>query len=285
VSMHDTRAGFKVVIRDLTTGESGSMTASVSNGFAHVIFGPDATSCTEEPYAFHPMYSTSSQRTNITWGEPGNIQTSVELGHFEYCDSISAEGGFCTAPGNNDRVSVDNDDDLCFSPLFSTLVQVTGCTDTDADFDGVSYLPNWPGSSRKQIGGRGRFAEPIMFSSPLTHGGHNFERIAFEADLPVIESECDLTTGKGCTNPPSGSKFYPIFSTRFRDDQCHWQFGGANLPDTRNSFGGSSTTEFGPLVLVPIPRASGASILFRAFRRVLSTNPCPARLDKARLPQ
>ena len=43
VDMHDTPDGFQVVIRDLTTGESGSMTASVANGFGHALFQPDAS--------------------------------------------------------------------------------------------------------------------------------------------------------------------------------------------------------------------------------------------------
>ena len=60
VDMHDTKAGFQVVIKDLTTGESGFMTASTANGFGHALFQPTAHSCTFRPYAFHPMYSTSS---------------------------------------------------------------------------------------------------------------------------------------------------------------------------------------------------------------------------------
>ena len=45
--MHDTPAGFQVVIHDLTTGQSGSMTASVANGFGHAMFEPDASTCTD----------------------------------------------------------------------------------------------------------------------------------------------------------------------------------------------------------------------------------------------
>ena len=46
VDMHDTSAGFQVVIHDLTTGQSGSMTASVANGFGHPLFQPNASTCT-----------------------------------------------------------------------------------------------------------------------------------------------------------------------------------------------------------------------------------------------
>src|SRR6266705_2370290 len=61
VDMHDTASGFEVVIHDLTTGETGSMTASVRNGFGQVKFDPNSTTCQNIPYAFHPMYSTSSE--------------------------------------------------------------------------------------------------------------------------------------------------------------------------------------------------------------------------------
>ncbi|MBV8771070.1 MAG: hypothetical protein JO166_01900 [Deltaproteobacteria bacterium] len=44
IDMHDTAAGFQVVIYDLTTHRSGSMTASVQNGFAQVDFAPNAGS-------------------------------------------------------------------------------------------------------------------------------------------------------------------------------------------------------------------------------------------------
>src|SRR5215472_4645620 len=65
VFLHDTPAGFRVDIIDLTTGQSGSMTASITNGFAQINFVPDpdpahpSVTCSSNPYAFHAMYSTS----------------------------------------------------------------------------------------------------------------------------------------------------------------------------------------------------------------------------------
>src|SRR5215469_17078034 len=65
VFLHDTPKGFRVDIVDLTTGQSGSMTASIANGFAQINFVPDpdpahpSVACSSNPYAFHAMYSTS----------------------------------------------------------------------------------------------------------------------------------------------------------------------------------------------------------------------------------
>jgi hypothetical protein len=68
VSIHDSSAGLVTAINDQTTGERGSMTASIANGFAHPLFQPDASTGSEAPYAFHPMYSTSNEHTRCAGG-------------------------------------------------------------------------------------------------------------------------------------------------------------------------------------------------------------------------
>jgi hypothetical protein len=45
--MHDTRAGFRVDMTDLTTGRHGSMTASVASGFGHILNTPNSSTCQE----------------------------------------------------------------------------------------------------------------------------------------------------------------------------------------------------------------------------------------------
>ena len=65
--MHDTPAGYRIDITDLTTGQSGSMTASKANGFGQVLFQPNAKQCHVAPYAFHPMYNSAVPRGS-TWG-------------------------------------------------------------------------------------------------------------------------------------------------------------------------------------------------------------------------
>ena len=42
VALHDTANGFQVDISDLSTGQSGSMTASAANGFGEVQYAPNA---------------------------------------------------------------------------------------------------------------------------------------------------------------------------------------------------------------------------------------------------
>ncbi len=121
----------------------------------------------------------------------------------------------------------------------------------------------------------------VLFSSPTFGDGQNFSRVVFQADLPRIETADfggirNRATGDGCTNPPPGSNFYPFFSTRSDASVgCFWQLGGANIPGTTSTFGGSSQAEFGPLPFLdhlgpgntPIHRTND-------FRQVLANNPC-----------
>ena len=100
VYLHDTPDGFRVEVVDLTTGQSGSMTASLANGFAQINFDPSAKVCSSNPYAFHPMYATSSEHTRVVWAAHSyNVAFSDEIGHFEFCDAIAFEGGPCTLAG------------------------------------------------------------------------------------------------------------------------------------------------------------------------------------------
>src|SRR5262249_30035339 len=187
VNIHDTTQGLFAGVRDLTTGESGSITASAANGFGEVAFAPTGKSCTNIPYDFHPMYSTSSPNTRIPWAAHSyNVSFSDEIGHFEYCDRVTPGSGKCAKPGVTDPSGNDSDDFFCFNAGESLLVPITGCTDTDVEFDGVSYKRTWPGTFSNAAQDRSMHPSSVLFTSPLTHG-RNYSRVAFEADLPRIE--------------------------------------------------------------------------------------------------
>jgi len=55
-----------------------------------------------------------------------------------------------------------------------------------------------------------------------------------------------------------------------------WQLGGANIPGTSNTFGGTSTAEFGPLLssLYQVFGAQAPLFRYNNFRQILSANPC-----------
>jgi hypothetical protein len=304
VNMHDTKAGFEVQIKDLTTGQSGSMTASVQNGFGHALFEPDANSCTLHPYAFHPMYSTSSPSTRVLWAAHSyNVAASDEIGHFEDCNTI--EDFSCTSSNEASSTSTEDDDFPCFTaPLVGPNGATenpgfNGCIGEDDDYDGTPYQgsswPGGPGAVAGNVPTPFRFTSPLFATSGWGKQNNNYKQVAFETDLPRIEgtdfsttNDCqrhisnpaDPSPGSGCVNPPNGPNgpaFYPLYTTTNMSGTCIWQQGGANIPGTTNTFGGSSTTEYGGLLNSPYPN-TGFTITerYNNFRNILSNNPCPA---------
>jgi hypothetical protein len=287
VDLHDTAHGLQVVIHDLTNGRSGSMVASASNGFGAIEYAPKGNKCNLIPWDFHPAYSTSSEATRVPWAAHGyNVAYSDEIGHWEYCNQadMSAFPFVCTTAGASESDgAVDADDDFCATPALSLLIQVTGCTDSDEDFDGVPYQKVWPGIASGFA--TATTPGPVVFSSPTFNGGQQYARIAFETDLPRIEAtglspnnNCQRfsPTGTGCVNPPNGAQFYPMYVARTTGQGCLWYEGGPNFTGITQTFGGSSTTEFGPLLRLDYPSPTGDLPRFNDFRNTLSSNPCPS---------
>lgn len=284
VFMHDTPAGFRADLTDLTTGQHGSMTASVANGFGHILFTPGSSACQEAPYAFHPEYSTASPRGNTWSAHTYNVAFSDEIGHFENCLALDANFN-CATPGAQDSSSgLDEDDTGCVPGTDSSLVKINGCFSSDGDWDGQSYRNDWPGTLANPGLDRLLHPSPVLFTSPLTRNGtRNYSTIAFETDLPRLESPgsqdnppfCNRTTGMDCVNPPNGAQFYPFFSTRNANGTCTWQEGGDHIPGTIRDFGGSSATEFGPVLKTVYPEAGFTPVtLINNFNSGNMKNPC-----------
>ena len=82
-------------------------------------------------------------------------------------------------------------------------------------------------------------------------------------------------------NPPNGAAFYPFFTTTENQGTCTWQEGGNFIKGTINHFGGSSTSEFGPLLqtVYPVAGLTGPTTVLRYnnFNSGDTPNPCPIR--------
>ena len=299
VTLRDTEHGLRIDIQDQTTGKHGFMVTSAANSFGQVKYAPaPSTECTNLPYDFHPMYSTSTPHTRVPWAAHSyNIAFSDEIGHFDYCTGstpvpTSFFGVSCPAGDSEgvagDKEPTDKDDNFCFPASQSHLVQVSGCTDSNFGFDGVPYKPLWPD-------GNSNHPTPIRFTSPLTGENfhQNYARSAFETDLPDLESTCSTKSANdpGCTLLPvtddgTQANFYPYYSTRTEGEdqnsqgreeraQCVWQIGGA-IPDS-NLFG--KNTQYGTLLAQVhlIFGGKGAThVVFPDFQKVIN-NPCQAR--------
>ncbi|HLZ63513.1 MAG TPA: hypothetical protein VKR06_41800 [Ktedonosporobacter sp.] len=292
VTMADTWHGLKVDLQDVTSGQRGSMTASAANGFGQVKFDPTGITCQNLPYDFHPMYSTSSEQTRVPWAAHSyNIAFADEIGHFDYCHGSAPilPGGNCPAANTEGFAATqsasDIDDTFCSSAASSFLVPIAGCVGQNDGFDGVPYQPVWPD------GNQTLHPTPIRFSSPLTgkQDGVNYDRVAFEADLPRIETNtCDRTTGAGCTLIPTSDKgrpaaFYPFFSTGKKSGKssmsgmgCQWALGN-HLPKSLSDFG--QNAQYGTLLSLAYTAFGGGGVSttrYNDFRQILSLNPCKA---------
>jgi hypothetical protein len=290
VTMHDTSHGLVTILNDLTTGQSGLMTASAANGFGQIKAAPTGTSCTEIPYDFHPIYSTSSPATRVPWAAHSySIAQDVEIGHFDYCTVVNATTGKCTglegAPG--DQEPTDADDVACFPASQSLLVQVSGCNGTnDPGFDGSSYQRDWPN------GNTFLHPTPAIFTSPLTGRNYNtnYKQAALETDLPRIEAPdlggaCDRTTGVGCTLiPPTDdgtpANFYPFYSitSGHRPGGCQWFLGDSVPGLTANNFGG--IFQYGTLLSLQYLVFGGHGAthdVINNYQQKFPNNPCRTR--------
>lgn len=286
VTLHDSPHGLVTVLQDSTTGQTGSMTASAANSFGQVKFDPTGTSCQNIPYDFHPMYSTSSEKTRVPWAaHTYNIAFADEIGHFDSCTTVDTTTGACTGKEgiSTDKEPADADDVGCLPASASSLVPVGGCTGTNTGFDGTPYRPLWPD------GNKANHPTSIYFTSPLTGSSYNtnYQRMGFEADLPRIEAttgQCDRSTGVGCLLIPTTddpgltpgtfepAQFYPFFSIRSIGGICNWGLGN-HIPSSTNDF--HQNQQYGTLLNVTYTGLGGGpTTRYNDFRQVLSANPC-----------
>jgi hypothetical protein len=286
VTMGDSAHGLRILIRDVTTGQTGFMTASAANGFGQIQAAPTGTSCTQIPYDFHPMYSTSSPSTRVTWAAHSyNVAFSDEIGHFDFCSETEGGGASCDPRAlegvAGDQEPTDGDDNYCFTPAESLLYPLKGCMDSNIGFDGTSYLPDWPDGSPNH-------PTSILFTSPKTGSKFNtpYQQAAFETDTARIEDPafgglCDRTTGSGCTLLPRTDDagrpfvaFYPFYTANSTTSGCQWGIGN-DLLTTTNDFG--KTAQYGSLLGLEYLTFGGGgttSIRYNDYQQVLGNVPC-----------
>jgi hypothetical protein len=186
----DVAGGVLTLIEDLTTGQSGFMIASAQNGYQTT----DPNTCAGTNFSFHPEFDTAKFGNFVSWAAlQANVNFAMEIGHFEPADG-------------------DSDDPPCFpGPT------VAGCIGSDVDFDGTSYLLDWPDGTRNHAtsvaissvtgGGIG----PLSMSDDTHKYDQPFPIIQLETDVSASEQSCQ-PNGVGCVVPPEGAQFYPFYA-------------------------------------------------------------------------
>lgn len=243
----------EVHVSDLSTGHSGFMQASASNGFMATLIG----NCHGVPFNYEPEYNTAEPQNLVPWAAlQGGILTEYEIGHFTPCTSITGPATFsipgfsdplwlnCHGPyetsadgGSNPEIA----DGFCF-PAGDTHGgtappnEVTGCTDLfngDVDFDGTSYRTDWPNSVTPSA-----FPSTFQQSQPSSNG-HSYAGVQFETDAAASETTCGPSTLSGCAVPApiAPGSFYPYWTQALVNGHCVWEFGQMTNGDT---FGGDA---------------------------------------------
>ncbi|HWG64451.1 MAG TPA: hypothetical protein VG253_22430 [Streptosporangiaceae bacterium] len=96
VSITDPAKGFTTTVRDLTTHQTGFMTASAHNGFMNT----SLSTCAGHPFTFHAEYNTARKRNLVPWAAlQGGVLMEQEIGHFEACRSLLFRRGVSAASG------------------------------------------------------------------------------------------------------------------------------------------------------------------------------------------
>jgi len=110
VSISDPPSGFTTVIRDLTTHQTGFMTASAANGFMNT----SMADCSGTPFNFHAEYSTAKQQNQVPWAAlEGGVLMQQEIGHSEVCNSLTNQDPFTASFPGGQSYSDPNVFDTC----------------------------------------------------------------------------------------------------------------------------------------------------------------------------
>ncbi len=261
---------FKVIIQDLTTGQTGTMQASAQNGFQNT----SLVDCSGTPYNFQPEYNTDKQANIVPWAAlQVNVSTQYEIGHFIPCSSLSnpitfsADGApdttylTCNGPyetagrsSGDGPGSVEPTDAFCYPAGDTHGVQntapdeVTGCEDNytqngDLDFDGTPYWADWPTTAIQPTATNpGSFVQ----AKPTTRGAQ-YPSFFMQTDLALSESSC-TASGVGCTVPPDGpGHFYPYWTRVSSGSACQIEFGNVSSGNTYGKDAQYGTNQFARL--------------------------------------
>jgi hypothetical protein len=218
ITIKDTPDGLFTGIEDLTTGETGFMIASARHSFQSL----DPNTCAPTNFSFHPEFATAKFGNFVPWAAlQANVNFDVEIGHF--------------TPG------VNGDNDADDAPCFPGPT-VAGCLGADTDFDGSSYLLDWPDGTTNNATSLSLTSVLGSGIGPLSVSGRGvydqtYPQVQFETDVGASESHCK-SSGVGCLVPPIHAQFYPFYSLS-TSNSCALQFGNLSGAGIDN-FGGDA---------------------------------------------
>jgi hypothetical protein len=110
ISITDPPQGFTTTIRDLTTHQTGYVTASAANGFMNT----NINTCDGTPHTFHAEYNTASINNRVPWAAlEGGVLMEQEIGHSEVCSSLENQDPYSESFANGQSYVDDSTYDTC----------------------------------------------------------------------------------------------------------------------------------------------------------------------------
>ena len=186
IHLHDTPAGLRADLIDLTTRRAGSMTASIANGFGHILFTPNSSTCQEAPYAFHPEYSTADPRGNTWSAHTYNIADVRRDRALRELPGDRRELATAPVPAARTRAdSTRTTDRRCVPGTDSSLVKIDGCF-FDGRGLGRPVVPIRLAGHQSQPGGRpGASSDAGPVHQPGEPGGGTTRRSRSRPTCPT----------------------------------------------------------------------------------------------------
>ncbi len=203
-------------------------------------------------------FTDSSLEQTCNGGFDGTTGESCTGSSSNPCAGTTQDGAGCSQFSG---VPCEDSDALCFPSGSRTVTlngqsqswswPVDGCTEQwfqngDLDFDGSSYVADWPDGDTTH--------HPTSWKilGPFDPSGAAYPDLQFQTNVPAAENGCDTASGSGCTAPPYGASFYPFWSTETTDaiagliptvsGACYWNF-GADATATSTDF--SQDSQYG----------------------------------------
>ena len=215
------------------------MTASVANGFGHILYQPESDVCHMEPYAFHPEYSTGNPRGN-TW--------SAHTYNVAY---LRRDRAFRELPRARRRLQLrgvrrrragrhaGRRRRFCVPARIRCSSKINGCFLDERTSTARPISNDWPGTDPNRGQDAKYHPTPVMFTSPLTNGTTNYSKSCSKrtsrgsggrlAAQPTVLRPDDRP---GLRQSTGRRQFYPFYSPRMDNGICRWQEGGPYIPGT-----------------------------------------------------
>ena len=152
--------------------------------------GPNATG--EGPCSGAICQNATTQGPNGPVACPTNNAASGAL--CEFADGYCFQKGARTAFINGSPVTETARANECFQFRFQN---------GDLDFDGQSYLADWPNGSRN-------FPTTFQYIGPFTRGGHTYPKIQFETDAAGSEALCNIDDRRGLHRSADRRQVLPV---------------------------------------------------------------------------